>query len=363
MIALRRGLPKRQQGVALFVTIVLVTVILIIASTLTYRHQLNSVRSSHALISEQAVLLALSAESWAKSILRNDAANNDNDSFSDDWAQVIPVLPVEGGVMTGCMVDMQSRYNINNLGYLDKDLYEQALADENDDLVEAYLNLLYYLELDSAPERAAVIIDWIDANTEVVVPGSAEDAEYSLENPPRLAGNAPLTSVSELVTVYGYSLADIRALDRFVVALPVQTAVNINTAPVGVLQSLSTLIDDFVVEGLLEQRPYENLSVFYQALEEEISFMPLSDIQSQLPEELITVSSNFFELRVQVEIGGENVALTSLFQRNGGSDVRTLARTFQYIPDLVLEEGDENPIRPLCDQSYGLELDLEGEQL
>jgi len=338
----------QQSGVALFVTIVMVTIILIVASTLAYRHELNAVRNSQAMVSEQAILLALSAESWAKSILLDDAANNDTDSLQDDWARVIPVLPVEGGTMTGCMVDMQSMYNLNNLGFLNQEDYQDALNNPEDDLVEAYLGIRDYIGLEALPDHAAVIIDWIDSDTDIIVSTSAEDAEYSLENPPRLAANAQLTSLSELVSVSGYSLADVVALEDFVVTLPAQTTVNVNTAPIGVMQGLSTLIDDFVVEQLIENRPYADAQEFYLVLENEIGFMTQTEIRQQLPASLFGVSSNFFELRAQVEIGGENIALTSLFQRLGENSIRTISRSFQFIPELVLEEDDLNPLRPLC---------------
>ena len=135
--------------------------------------------------------------------------------------------------------------------------------------------------------------------------------------------------------------------DSYVVALPAQTTINVNTAPIGVMQGLSTLIDGFVVEGLIENRPYDDTGAFYQALEDETG-MPQSQITQQLPTSLFGVSSNFFELRAQVQIGGENIALTSLFQRNGRNDIRTISRSLQFIPELILEDDDINPLRPLC---------------
>lgn len=348
----------RQDGAALFVTIVLVTVGLVIAGTLTYRHQLNITRNIKAMNSEQAILLALSAESWAKSILRQDAQDNDTDSLQDDWAQIIPVLPVEGGSMTGCIVDLQSRFNLNNLGTLDQEAYEAAITNPEDDIVEQYINLRTSLELDAFPEHAAAIIDWIDADTDLITVGSAEDAEYSLEDPPRVTANAILTSINELATVSGYSLNDVRELEEYVVALPSITAVNVNTAPPLVLQNISTVIDDFAVEGIIEDRPFEDLGEFYQSLDEQISFLGEAELRQQLPQNLISVESNFFELRVQVEIFGENVALTSVFQRASASDVRTLSRDFEYIPDLSLEEDEINPVGLRCGQDEDLE-DLE----
>lgn len=348
----RQAFPAKQRGMALLVSVVMVTIVLIIMATMTYRHQLDAARNSKALISEQAILLALSAESWAKSLLRQDAEDNSSDSLQDDWAQAIPVLPVEGGMMTGCIIDMQSMYNINNLGQLNQATFAEALQNVSDDILEFYINILEGAGLDAGAvgERAAPIVDWIDSDTELVAAGSAEDAEYSFEDPPRLAANAPLTSLSELVSVYGYSLADIRALDNLVTALPIPTAINVNTAPEPVLVGLSTLIDDFMVENIVEARPYDDKNEFYDALEEEIGYMTSAEIKEQLPEQLFDVASSFFELRAQVTLAGENIALISTFERRGREEPKTLSRTLQYIPDLVFEEDDINPLQGLCER-------------
>ena len=340
----------RQSGVALLVTILMVTLALILLVGVTYRHELDTARTSRALISEQAILLALSAESWAKDVLSQDAQDNATDSFDDTWAQAIPVFPVENGFMTGCMIDMQSYFNLNNLGYVSAQAYEAVEESDVVNPVATYLALREIQGLSSAPQYAATLIDWMDTDSNLISIDSAEDDEYSFEEPARLAANAALTSVIEIASVYGYSTADIFALDNVVTTLPAQTPVNVNTAAPQVLDALSPLLDEFGAESLVEGRPYNDLSEVHDALETLVGFVPRADIQRMFPADQISVESTYFELRAQVSLGGENIELISSFQRPSRGDIRTLSRRFQYIPDLVLDEdeGDENPFESPC---------------
>ena len=341
-------IARRQEGVALIVIVILTTLALVLLTGITYRHELDSASTARTLISEQAILLSLSAESWAKSVLVEDGRQNNTDSMEDLWAQVIPVLPVENGLMTGCIVDMHSRFNLNNLRILNEQSFLAVEEDQPGSPLFVYLRLLEGLELDPFPERAAVIVDWIDLNSELVIPSSAEDSEYSLEEPARLAANTPLTSVSELASVSGYSLADVATLDDFVTALPVTTAINVNTAEPLALMALSPLIDESVVAGLIELRPFTDVETFYAGIEEQLVVEQLEEIRRQIPAQLISVQSEYFELRAQISLAGEEIALVSLLQRSGRGGIKTLSRSFSYIPSLQFEEGDINPIQPLC---------------
>ena len=63
----------------------------------------------------QAYFLALSAESWAKQLLDEDADESAFDHYNELWSQAIPAMPVDGGLINGCISDMQSRFNLNSL--------------------------------------------------------------------------------------------------------------------------------------------------------------------------------------------------------------------------------------------------------
>lgn len=345
--------PVRQCGMALFVTLIMVVIILLIMGTISYQQQLDFKRSSRMLLSDQVVLLALSGESWARKILLEDARDNQTDSLQDDWAQSLPVLPVEGGLLTGCLLDLNARFNLNNLGAYTSETLERDLNDLSGSQVDTYLNLLALLELDSSDERAAVIIDWIDGNDDVVVAGGAEDAEYSLQDIPRLAANNPLTDLSELATIYGYGSADLSVLRPYVAALAEgsrgqATEININTAGRTILLSLMTGLDEYIVDAIIENRPFETEDEFYTFVADETGYLTVAELKQQLPVDLVAVTSQYFELNARVSIAGIDMGLRSVLYRPGVARVRTLARTFEYLPRLELDEGQVNPLVSPC---------------
>jgi len=345
------SMPGRQNGIALFVTMVMVTIMLLIMVSIAYQEQLDFKRSSQMLISDQVVLLALSGESWAKKLLKDD--EKDVDSLGDDWAQAIPVMPVEGGLLTGCIRDLNSRFNLNNFGYLGRpnsEAFADALNEPTSSHVDTYLNLLALLELDSSDERAARIVDWIDADDEPVAPGGAEDLDYSIEDPPRMAANFGLTDLSELVSIYGYSSADLLALKPYVSVMSSETAINVNTASRTLMLALMVNLDEYLVDTVIEGRPYETVEDFYERIAEESGYLEAAEVKSDyLPEALITVWSDYFELNAQVSMAGINMGLTSIFYRGQSSDdIQTISRTFTYIPQLSIEEGQVDPLVSPC---------------
>ncbi len=349
---------KHQEGVALFVILVMVTVMLMILATISYRHQLDFRRSSQVLITDQVVLLALSGESWIKRLLADD--DNDYDSLEDDWAQAIPALPVEGGWLTGCVMDLQGRYNLNNLGRYQQESFQNDLASLNSSDVDTYLNLLAILELNSFDERAAVIVDWIDADDELVYAGSAEDQDYSIERPPRMAANAPIANISELVTIKGYSAADLSVLRPFITVLPRRTGVNVNTASPTLLLALLPGLDQYIVDSVVANRPFEDETLFYELVADETGSMTVEEVRQQVPTDLVSVTTDFFELNARVSLAGMEMGLTSILYRQSDGEVMTLERTFEYLPDVELLEGQRDPLELPCFQGETLPAPTQG---
>ena len=100
---------NKQSGVVLVMVLVSVTVIMITVATLSFQHQLEIKRASRQLISEQAFLLGLSSENWWKTRLVEDRETSIVDDLSETWSFPSPALPVQGGTMSSCMIDLQSR--------------------------------------------------------------------------------------------------------------------------------------------------------------------------------------------------------------------------------------------------------------
>ncbi len=327
----------RQRGFALLAVLVLAGICLLMIGQISYRHQLDKSAQSRSLLQDQTILLALSAESWARQMLREDAEDNQTDSLEDDWAQAIPVLPVEGGLLSGCIRDMQSKFNLNNLQAYTTDTWNDELASLFSSDLDAFLNLLAVLEQDSSELRAAVIVDWTDANSDLIIPGSSEDPDYMLESPARLAANRVLTNIDELAGLPTFSDLDVLQLYPYITALPGATGVNVNTAPAEVLTALSSVMDRFLVEAVLEERPFGSLDDFYAFVSDSTGYMSPSELREQLPARMLTVSSQYFELLATVSLLDQEVRMRSLMQRNGAV-ATVFMREFQSVP-LVLSEN------------------------
>ena len=154
----------RQTGVALISAMLVVMLATTAAVALSYELQINMRRSANMITRDQAWQYLLGGEEFVKALIKLAI---DNDKL-DELFKEEKVLPVEGGMITGRLSDLQARLNINGLVN-----GEGAV----DDMTFARLqNLLEQLEID--PARLDAIIDWMDANNAITGASGAEDTYY-----------------------------------------------------------------------------------------------------------------------------------------------------------------------------------------
>lgn len=305
---------QKCRGVALITAMLITAVATVVAANLAWDNALDVRRTMSMLNRDQAMQVALGAESWVSSILKQDAADTDTDHLGEIWASEMPGLPIEGGEVFGSVVDLQGRFNLNNL------VDQSGAIDEAS--LEQFRRLLRILEID--PRLAGITADWIDANREAGFPDGAEDPIYTRLTPPYRPANQFLTSPSELAAVEGM---DKEALDRLaphVTALPGRTAINVNTATPAVLQSLAEEMSAADVEALLVERQEAGFPDFRTAFS---SYVPQDVIQTLLVED-----TNYFQLRVVVRIDTVRFTLYSVLLRadasQGGGAVTPILRSF-----------------------------------
>src|SRR5690606_30640861 len=151
------------------------------------------------------------AEAWAADILRQDLVDSpDSDDLGEQWAFELPPLPVDGGVITGRLEDLQGRFNLNNLIRPDGAVDLLALAQ--------FERLLTLLEID--PSSAGAVVDWLDPDAEMHFPNGVEDAAYAVNDPAYRTPNAMITSPSELMAIGGFERDTYNAIAPYVTALP-----------------------------------------------------------------------------------------------------------------------------------------------
>ena len=294
---LRRAITtRRDRGVALITAMLISAIATMVAANLAWDNALDVRRTLVNLGRDQAVQVALGAESWIISILRQDGGDNATDHLGEVWASELPGLPIEGGEVFGNIEDLQGRFNVNNLVDEDGQVVEKSL--------EQFRRLLNALGLD--PRYAGLTADWIDSNFDASFPDGAEDAIYTSRLPPYRTANQTLSSVSELAAIEGMDRATFRILEPHIVALPGRTAINVNTATPAVLQSLSENLTTGDVESLIKARE----SGGFVDMEGSFSALVTPEVLQELSE-----SSGFFRLKVIVRIDTVRITLYSVLQR------------------------------------------------
>jgi len=212
--------PGRQTGVALLAALILMLALVITMGNIFYRHQIDVSQATGARHTDQAILLAISGENWAKQLLSDSSDDRGVDHFEEDWAQAMPMLPVEGGTLTGCLSDLQGRINLNNFsGYTSQTLKAEMGADTSG-YARVWEALLVSLEIVADPSRSATIIDWLDPDSELINSWGAEQIDYDGYTPPRVPANGLITDTTELAAIGSYQVAEVQRLLPWISALP-----------------------------------------------------------------------------------------------------------------------------------------------
>lgn len=303
-------MSRHQRGVALITALLIVAIATILAVGITTRAEVEYRRTETLLHGGQAMQYVRGSEEWVRQILRRDREESSTDHLGEPWAVELPPLPVDGGVVVGRLEDLNARFNLANL------VDANGQADEA--AVRQFRRLLIVLGIADRVSADAVL-DWIDPDAEVTLPDGAEDPHYlGLERPYRTP-NRRLAAVSELRLVRGIGQEEFEILSPHVAALPVRTAINVNTAGVPVLMSLGEHITESTAAMLIEARGdlgFESMQHFNDLLDGP----PTAGLGTGL-------RSDHFRLAVHAEIGSVNLTMYSLLQRAGNGRTRVVARS------------------------------------
>jgi len=300
---------EKQRGVALITAMLVVALATTAAVAMVSRQQYDIRRTGNLLQGEQAYLYVLGVDDWASQILRRDREDNAVDYLGEEWATILPPIPVDGGSVSGAIQDRQGCFNLN-------DLVTDGVANKAD--IQRFSRLLSALSLDT--ELATVAADWLDKDINPAFPGGAEDDSYlQLERPYRTA-NAPFVSVSELRLLKGMDKEAYDSLAPHVCALPTRVPINVNTATAPVLMSLADGISEADADALIEGRGDEG----YTKVDE---FRKQSAVAGRaISPELIGVQSDYFVVNSNVKFGRITVKYQSMIQRSDTGATRILMR-------------------------------------
>jgi len=314
---------RQQQGVALVSVLLIVAILLAVASRLLASHNLVINAHQNTFEQNQALQYALGAETLARQALYQDfnTTGKDIDHSGEIWAQqTMPFELDEGGFLEAQLIDRQGCFNLNRLAGSEADVATQQLK-----------RMAQNLGIN--PQIADTWKDWVDADLEISGFG-AEDSDYLISQPPYRTPNQPVVDVSELYLLQNVDREQLALLLPHVCLLPeTESSLNINTINAQSLAALDENLSISQIEPIVQaDRAYQSVAEFVQAFPD---FTPA--------EASLKVTSEYFLLHAQAQVGSSSVTLQSLLFRDPNSGVVTVLRRdfgklFRSNLDIVTEE-------------------------
>ncbi len=261
--------------------------------------------TTYVLSHTQAINHLYSIESWAKSILLKDDAKID--SLKDDWAQEMPPIPVPDGILSGKLIDLHAKLNINNLIDLDSDPYSpqyrsffsNCLNTINTSLEQEYMSDLIFSYVSSQSPKPKIF-------------------EHHVE----------------LKKINTISLADYQTIKPFITALPNLTSININTANKKILSCLNSHISLDMTEQIITHRnekPFSTINDFWRYLKTLLPSLSIEQIKQDFPAEFINTRSQYFLLEMEITFNNNKLLAHSIFHRKDGK-ISIMNRNYYQIP-------------------------------
>lgn len=322
---------KHQQGVALIIVLLVVALVVILATEMGGRLQLNIQRVQNIKDNNQAQWYAYSAESFAeKSIKEIYEQTKDKIHIEQAWSQEF-TFPLEGGGIQAQLVDMQSCFNLNALA---ASASTSINGNQPTEPMQAFHRMLSNLPREETIDSFTLdtvrdsLADWLDEDDNLRDFG-AEDSEYESRPFPYVAANRFMVSQSELRIVNGVAAEWVNDLWPHVCVIPDTTklSINVNTLTdeqTPLLAGLTGLTIQQAAE-LISRRPSDG----WESVND---FLGESVLQSaQLTEQQQTwfdVTTEYFILHTKTRYNNATFSMSSLFHVASATSVSVIRREF-----------------------------------
>ncbi|MGB6055902.1 MAG: type II secretion system minor pseudopilin GspK [Burkholderiaceae bacterium] len=292
---------------AVITALLLTTLAITIVASLFWQQQVQvrSIENQRLQLQKQWVLRG--ALDWARLILREDARYSRVDHLGEPWAveladtrldQYVESGQAEGdvadAVLSGHIVDAQSRFNLTNLA-------SNGVVDPAQ--LMAFQRLLGNLQLEAG---------LAEATAETLVAGQVRSGQADGSAGGGSAAATPaqtigITQVDDLLAVPGFTLEAYLKLKDFVTVLPATTKVNINTAPAEVLAAIIDTLSPSDAEAVVSSR-------------DRAYFRDEADVKQRFPAidpAQVSLATQYFLVNGRVRINRAALQMQALIQRNG----------------------------------------------
>lgn len=288
-----------MKGSALLTALFIMTLVAIVATAMSTKVQLDIYRTKLILTHDKIYLASQAVTFWALSEL-----NNTKNKFAKaDTQGIVSMFPHDMEniystvTLRGALYDLQAQYNVNNL--------------ENKKAMLGFINLMG-VALPQVPEAERVkltlaINDWLSPYD--LARGKDNYLSYYMsQKPPYYPSHQLMSSKSELRLVKDVTAPLYLALEPLITTLPESTPININTAPIKVLKSLSSSMKETQLNELIKERKENGIK----------DLNKVSEILKKLniANDQITIESTYFLSVAYVTSENLNLIVYTVFKRS-----------------------------------------------
>jgi len=298
-----------QRGVALVLTLLILTLLVVTGLELNRAVRVEATLAGNFRDLTQASCIAQSGVEIARALIQEDEPSYD--ALDEKWAQFeimayLSQFLFPDGHFTGHISDESAKFNVNAL----IDPYGNVDEKKRNQL-QRLLTLLRY-----NPEVIDAVLDWLDPD-DLKRPLGAEREYYMALKRPYAPKNGPLDSLGEMLLIKGidssafYGTEEREGLRNY---LTIYSAgkININTASIPILMSLSPNASQTMAQAVLEYRGQKP----FRKTEDLRSIPGWESIYPQISSE-ITVQSNHFSLEVQGNYHEARAMVQTVIKRDG----------------------------------------------
>jgi general secretion pathway protein K len=306
---LRKKGRREPAGVALLLTLLILTLLVVTGLELGRAVGVEANLAGNFRDLTQAAYIAQSGVEIARALIQQDDPSFD--ALNEQWAQfeILAYLSRQyfpEGHFAGRTIDENAKFNPNGL----VDAYGMVNAKKKNQL-ERLLSLLGH-----NPEWSDALLDWLDPDDQKR-PLGAEGDYYRSQEKPYPCKNGPLDSLEEILLVKGMDPSifwgtEERPGIRQYLTVHSDGRININTASVPVLMSLSPAVDQTMAQAVVDLRQEKP----FRRPDELRALSGWEAVYPQISSE-ISVQSNYFSAEVQGSYREARAVVQTVIKREG----------------------------------------------
>lgn len=300
---------NNQRGVALILTLLILTILIVVGLEINRSIRVEASLAGNFRDLTQAGYIAKSGMEIARALLQED--DQTYDALNERWAQFEMLSLFSSqlfpeGYFVGKISDEHAKFNPNFL----IDAYGMVNFKKRNQL-ERLLTILGH-----DPKIMDALLDWLDPDDQKR-PLGAEKEYYEIEKKIKGPANGPLANLQETTLIKGidqkifYGAEGKEGLGKYLTIYS-DGKININTAPLPVLMSLSPKIDQALARTLIayrQEKPFKKL--------EDLRNVPgWEEIYAEISSE-ITVRSNYFAVNILGHFREAKSIIQGVIKREG----------------------------------------------